>query len=425
MTSTAAAARRTARTFRRRTALPTAGTVVLAALAAVATPLAWAPPAAADGQCTFPAKPFEGRPWSLKRVLLDQLWVRTRGEGVKVAVIDTGVDDDHPQLKGAVDTKLGKNMLTRKPEKDEYGNVPERGAENGTDDTVGHGTKVAGIIAARPADDTGFVGMAPGATIIPIQQNDANGSGSTTTLAASIRHAVNVGARVINISQDTAKPLQPDSELERAVNDALAKGVVIVASAGNDGLGGNVKETYPASYEGVIAVASSDRNNERAPFSQSGDFVDIAAPGVDMISTVPGGGHCADNGTSFSAPYVAGVAALLVAEHPDWKPHQIAAQLEQTAERSVPGHDRHVGWGVIDPVRALTEDDKPIEKPVAREGVDRAEPPTPAELHLGETPQERTERLGTYVVVGGGVLVSVIAGGSLVYRDWRRRRVTG
>jgi type VII secretion-associated serine protease mycosin len=425
MTSTAAAARRTARTFRRRTALPTAGTVVLAALAAVATPLAWAPPAAADGQCTFPAKPFEGRPWSLKRVLLDQLWVRTRGEGVKVAVIDTGVDDDHPQLKGAVDTKLGKNMLPRKPKKDEYGNVPERGAENGTDDTVGHGTKVAGIIAARPADDTGFVGMAPGATIIPIQQNDANGSGSTTTLAASIRHAVNVGARVINISQDTAKPLRPDSELERAVNDALAKGVVIVASAGNDGLGGNVKETYPASYEGVIAVASSDRNNERAPFSQSGDFVDIAAPGVDMISTVPGGGHCADNGTSFSAPYVAGVAALLVAEHPDWKPHQIAAQLEQTAERSVPGHDRHVGWGVIDPVRALTEDDKPIEKPVAREGVDRAEPPTPAELHLGETPQERTERLGTYVVVGGGVLVSVIAGGSLVYRDWRRRRVTG
>jgi type VII secretion-associated serine protease mycosin len=425
MTSTAAAARRTARTFRRRTALPTAGTVVLAALAAVATPLAWAPPAAADGQCTFPAKPFEGRPWSLKRVLLDQLWVKTRGEGVKVAVIDTGVDDDHPQLKGAVDTELGRNMLPRKPKKDEYGNVPERGAENGTDDTVGHGTKVAGIIAARPADDTGFVGMAPGATIIPIQQNDANGSGSTTTLAASIRHAVSVGARVINISQDTAKPLQPNSELEQAVNDALAKGVVIVASAGNDGLGGNVKETYPASYEGVIAVASSDRNNERAPFSQSGDFVDIAAPGVDMISTVPGGGHCADNGTSFSAPYVAGVAALLVAEHPDWKPHQIAAQLEQTAERSVPGHDRHVGWGVIDPVRALTEDDKPIEKPVAREGVDRAEPPTPAELHLGETPQERTERLGTYVVVGGGVLVSVIAGGSLVYRDWRRRRVTG
>ncbi|MTE21276.1 type VII secretion-associated serine protease mycosin [Streptomyces sp. TRM43335] len=413
-----------ARTPRRWTALPTAAALGVAALGAVAAPLAWAPPAAADtGQCTFPAEPFEGRPWSLKRVLLDQLWEKTKGRGVKVAVIDTGVDDDHPQLKDAVDAELGKRFL-KTPEKDEYGNSVKPPAANGTDDTVGHGTKVAGIIAARPADNTGFVGIAPEATIIPIQQNDAQGNGDTTTMARSIEHAVEAGAKVINISQDTSTPLKPNSDLEQAVNKALAEGVVIVASAGNDGLGGNVKETYPASYEGVIAVASSDRNNERAPFSQSGDFVDVAAPGVDMISTVPGGGHCADNGTSFSAPYVAGVAALLVAEHPDWEPRHVAAQIAQTAERSVPGHDRHVGWGVIDPVRALTEDDRRIEEPVAREGVDRAEPPTPAELHLGETPQERDERLGTYAVVGGGVLVSVIAGGSLVHRDWRRRRET-
>ncbi|GAA3637930.1 type VII secretion-associated serine protease mycosin [Streptomyces chitinivorans] len=407
---------------RRWAALPTAAAIGLAALGAVAGPLAWAPPAAADtGQCTFPAKPFEGRPWSLKRVILDQLWEKTKGEGVKVAVIDTGVDDDHPQLKEAVDAGLGMSNLPA-PEKDEYGNTPKPPAKDGTEDTVGHGTKVAGIIAARPAENTGFVGIAPGATIIPIQQNDAAGRGDTDSMAEAIDHAVDVGAKVVNISQDTTRALKPNSKLEQAVNRALAKNVVIVASAGNDGLGGNVKETYPASYEGVIAVASSDRNNERAPFSQSGDFVDVAAPGVDMISTVPGGGHCADNGTSFSAPYVAGVAALLVAEHPDWEPHHIAAQIAQTAERSVPGHDRHVGWGVVDPVRALTEDDRRIEKPVAREGVDRAEPPTPAELHLGETPQERDRRLGTYTVVGGGVLVSVIAGGSLVYRDWRRRR---
>ncbi|HEX5569521.1 MAG TPA: type VII secretion-associated serine protease mycosin [Streptomyces sp.] len=408
------------------TAFRTTAAFGLTLLTSLAGQLVWAPQAAADGgQCTFPAKPFEGRPWSLKRVLLDQLWEESKGAGVKVAVIDTGVDDDHPQLKDAVDTKLGKNFLPENPKKDRYGDVPERGAENGTDDTVGHGTKVAGIIAARPSKDTGFVGLAPEATIIPIQQNDANGSGTAGTLASAIRYAVDVGAHVINISQDTAEALEPDSSLKQAVDYALAKEVVIVASAGNDGLGGNVKETYPASYEGVIAVASSDRNNERAPFSQSGDFVDIAAPGVDMISTVPKGGHCADNGTSFSAPYVAGVAALLVAEHPEWKPHQIAAQLKQTAERSIPGHDRHVGWGVIDPVRALTEDDEPIDEPVAREGVGRVEPPTVAKLHLGETPRERNERLGTYTVVGGGVLVSVIAGGSLVYRDWRRRRTTG
>lgn len=404
---------------RRWTALPAA-----VALTAVGLPVAWAPPAAADaGQCTFPAQPFEGRPWSLKRVLLEELWEHTKGKGVKVAVIDTGVDDDHPQLKDAVEAKLGKNYLPP-PKEDEYGNKPKPLAADGTEDTVGHGTKVAGIIAARPAENTGFVGLAPEATIIPIQQNDASGSGTAKTLARSIDHAVSVGAHVINISQDTAGAAEPDPSLKESVDKALAAGVVVVASAGNDGLGGNVKKTYPASYEGVIAVASSDRNNERAPFSQSGDFVDIAAPGVDMISTVPKGGHCADNGTSFSAPYVAGIAALLVAKHPDWKPHNIAAQLMQTAERSIPGHDRHVGWGVIDPVRALTEDDKRIEEPVAREGVDGGDPPTPAKLHLGETTQERNERLGTYVVIGGAVVVSVIAGGSLVHRDWRRRRAT-
>ncbi|GAA2397355.1 type VII secretion-associated serine protease mycosin [Streptomyces glaucosporus] len=423
-TSEAAGPRPAAGTFRDRcrrwTALPAA-----VALTAVGLPVAWAPPAAADvGQCTFPAKPYEGRPWSLKRVLLEELWKNTRGEGVRVAVIDTGVDDDHPQLKEAVDAGSGRRFL-KDPEKDEYGNAPEPLAKNGTDDLVGHGTKVAGIIAARPADDTGFVGIAPEATIIPIQQNDAEGRGTSKTLAAAIDYAVGADADVINISQDTAGAVEPDPSLKEAVDRALAKGVVVVASAGNDGQGGNVKETYPASYEGVIAVASSDRNNERAPFSQSGDFVDVAAPGVDMISTVPGGGHCADNGTSFSAPYVAGVAALLVAEHPDWEPRHIAAQIMQTAERSVPGHDRHVGWGVVDPVRALTEDDRRIDEPVAREGLDKGEPPTPAKLHLGETTRERNERLGTYAVIGGGVLVSVIAGGSLVHRDWRRRRAAG
>lgn len=408
---------------RRWTALPLAAAVGFSGFAAVGGSLAWAPPAVAEGgQCTFPAEPFEGRPWSLKRVLLDQVWDTTKGKGVQVAVIDTGVDDDHPQLKDAVDAGKGKNFIPKKPKKDASGRVPERGKENGTTDTVGHGTKVAGIIAARPSDKTGFVGLAPEATIIPIQQNDVQGSGTAGTLAQSIDYAVAAGADVINISQDTAEALKPESSLKQAVDGALAAGVVVVASAGNDGLGGNVKETYPASYEGVIAVASSDRNNERAPFSQSGEFVDIAAPGVDMVSTVPRDGHCADHGTSFSAPYVAGVAALLVAEHPDWEPHQIAAQLEQTAERSVPGHDRHVGWGVIDPVRALTEDDEPIDEPVADEGVEQAEPPTPAKLGLGETTQERNERLGTYVLISGGVLVGVIAGGSLVYRDWRRRR---
>ncbi|MCP9986231.1 type VII secretion-associated serine protease mycosin [Streptomyces sudanensis] len=399
-------------------------TAVLAAAAFLGITLP-APPAAADaadtpGQCTYPAKPYEGRPWALQRVLLDELWKQSTGKGVRVAVIDTGVDVRHPQLKPAVDVGSGVNLIP-KDATDEHGNKVERGKEDGTTDTVGHGTKVAGIIAARPMRGTGFVGLAPDATIIPIQQNDADGNGTAGTLASAIRHAIAEKADVINISQDTANAIEPTPLLKEAVQQALDEEIVVVASAGNDGLDGNVKKTYPASYEGVLAVAASDRNNERAAFSQSGDFVGVAAPGVDMITTVPGGGHCADNGTSFSAPYVAGIAALIKAKHKDWTRKQIVAQIQQTAERSIAGHDRLVGWGVVDPVRALTEDDRPIEAPVAHEGVTKAEPPTPAELHLGETPEQRNARLATYVVVGGGVLVAAIAGTAIALRDARRR----
>ncbi|MEU8992137.1 type VII secretion-associated serine protease mycosin [Streptomyces sp. NPDC048558] len=391
-----------------------------AAIAFLGVPLA--PTATAADQCTFPGKPYEGRPWALQRVLLDEVWKQSRGKDVRVAVIDTGVDVKNRQLAPAVDVKSGRNYLPPNL-KDDNGNKIERGSDNGTTDTVGHGTKVAGIIAARPTQGTGFVGLAPEATIIPIQQNDAEGHGDTDSLAQAINYAANQAkADVINISQDTVNPITATSTLERAVKNALAQEIVIVASAGNDGLDGNVKKTYPASYDGVLAVAASDRNNERAAFSQSGDFVDVAAPGVDMISTVPGGGHCADNGTSFSAPYVTGVAALIKAKHPRWTQEQITAQIMQTAERSIPGHDRLVGWGVVDPVRALTEDDKPNDHPVpSNEGAGQAEAPTVAQLPLGETPQERAARLGTYVVVGSLVLVAAIAGGAVAMRDGRRR----
>ncbi|MFF8445786.1 type VII secretion-associated serine protease mycosin [Streptomyces californicus] len=398
---------------------------VLTVSAAAAVLLVTLPalPAAAEDttSCTFPSKKYPGRPWSLQRVLLDELWKQSTGKGVRVAVIDTGVDVRNEQLTPAVDTEAGRNFLP-KGLKTPDGVKIERGKENGTTDTVGHGTKVAGIIAAREAKGTGFTGIAPDATIIPIQQNDAEGHGDTATLADAITYAVDkADADVINISQDTADAVKPSTKLKEAVDRALAQQVVVVASAGNDGLGGNVKETYPASFDGVLAVASSDRNNERAPFSQSGDFVGIAAPGVDMVSTVPGGGHCADNGTSFSAPYVAGVAALIRAKHRDWTQAQIVAQIQQTAERSVAGHDNAVGWGVVDPVRALTEDDRPIDRPVASEGMSKGKAPTPAELPLGETADERNARLATYVVVGGGVLVAAIAGTAVAVRDRRRR----
>ncbi|MGP4047228.1 type VII secretion-associated serine protease mycosin [Streptomyces sp. 2A115] len=389
-----------------------AGTTAISSIASAG------PVLAAGDQCTFPNKKYAGRPWALQRVLLDELWSQSKGKGVRVAVIDTGVDTKNPQLTGAVDASSGANYL---PEKDAKGEPIDRGKDDGTTDTVGHGTRVAGIIAARPAGKTGFVGLAPEATIIPVKQNDSEGHGTAETLAAAIRHAIQAKADVINISQDTANAVEPDPALKQAVDAALNAEIVVVASAGNDGLGGTVKQTYPASYEGVLAVAASDRNNERAAFSQAGEFVGVAAPGVDMISTVPKGGHCSDNGTSFSAPYVAGVAALIKAKHDDWTQAQIATQIEQTAERSVAGHDRLVGWGVVDPVRALTEDEEPVESRSPQGGISQAEAPTPAKLHLGETVEERNARFATYVAVGAAVAVAGLSGVAVAWRDARRR----
>ncbi|MFE6852564.1 type VII secretion-associated serine protease mycosin [Streptomyces sp. NPDC057674] len=376
-----------------------------------------------SGECTFPMKKqIADTPWPLQRVLLDELWQDTKGKGVRVAVIDTGVDDVNPQLKKAVDAKAGKDYL--KPDKENRGFGDEqRGKTDGTVDLVGHGTKVAGIIAARPADGTGFVGLAPEATIIPIRQNDEKNSGKADTMAEAITWAVAKGAHVINISQDTTQRLGPETKMAKAVAAAIKNDVVVVASAGNDGMDGKSKLTYPAAFPGVLAVASSDRNNERAAFSQSGPMVGVAAPGVDIVSTVPGGGQCVDNGTSFSAPYVAGVAALLRAEHKDWSAAQIIARIQQTAVRPVNGRDDYIGWGVVDPVRALA--DTPGTPPTAPTPDPRPpKPPTPepARLALSETPQERSERLATYTLGIGVVLVAVVAGTATVIRDSRRGR---
>ncbi|WP_399553183.1 type VII secretion-associated serine protease mycosin [Streptomyces sp. gCLA4] len=403
------------------------GTAV-AATAAGAAPAAAAPhpPAAAPhppyglrldgaGECTFPMKKqIEDRPWALQRLLLDELWAQTKGKdksgaSVRVAVIDTGVDRANPQLSGAIDVGAGKDFVD-----------PKGG--DGTTDTIGHGTKVAGLIAARPQQGTGFVGLAPDATIIPIRQNDGQGKGNALSLSQAIDHAVAKGAQVINISQDTDVQLSADSELGKSVQKAVAANIVVVASAGNDGMSGQKRKTYPAAFPGVLAVGASDRNNERAVFSQPGDFIGVAAPGVDMVSTVPGFGQCIDNGTSFSAPYVAGVAALLRAEHGDWSAQQIVWQIQNTAERAVNGRDDYVGWGVVDPVRALSQDQQAPKAPVPDPGPPPATAPQAAALQLTETAQERQERYGTYALGIGAVLIAVIAGTATVVRDARSRR---
>ncbi|MFF8775173.1 type VII secretion-associated serine protease mycosin [Kitasatospora sp. NPDC015120] len=374
------------------------------------------PGIAAAGECGKNAQDVQAVPWSLQRMVLDELWQggTVTGAGVLVAVIDTGVDDQNPQLANKV--LDGGSLL-----KDKEGKQVEGG---GKDDRVGHGTKVAGIIAAARSERTGFVGIAPGATVLSIRQNDAEGNGDVHSLVAAVNSAVQQGAKVINISQDVRGAGDTRfvgyEELKAAIDNAENRGVVVVASSGNDGQKG---DTYPAAFRTVLAVGASDRNNERTYFSQYGDFVDVAAPGVDMLSTVPRGGQCVDNGTSFAAPYVSGLAALLVGAHPDWKPSQVRAWIEQTAQRTDRKANEYIGWGVVDPVKAVTTAPAaPADRPVEDPPVDLASAPiVPRPLGLGETQADRDGRTATYVLGIGVLLVALLIGGGVVLRDHRRR----
>ncbi|MCF2539686.1 type VII secretion-associated serine protease mycosin [Streptomyces sp. FB2] len=388
---------------------------VLAVTGVCVTASPFAPTAAADGgpdfglsastECVFGGDVIKSTPWSLQRILLDQLWEHSTGKDVKVAVIDTGVDKRNQQLTAAVTG--GKSFVDGSAARD----------------IEGHGTRVAGIIAARPLKGTGFVGLAPDADILSYRYTGGQEKqGDSGTMSQAIRAAVAAGADVINISSDTANK-EDNLGLRQAVAFAVGKGALIVAAAGNDGADGKFADTYPAAYDGVLAVGASDRNDERAFFSQSGDFVDVAAPGVGMVSTVPGGGQCTADGTSFAAPYVAGVAALLKQKHPEWKAAQIATRIEETAQRPGRGPNGYIGWGVVDPVAALSDDSTPGASP-------EPDPPVkagsggvvPMAVTMGETEAERERRTAIYVLGTGVALALVIAGSGVAVRDWRSRR---
>ncbi|MFE2230583.1 type VII secretion-associated serine protease mycosin [Streptomyces kronopolitis] len=376
-----------------------------------------AAPAVADenvplnsGECKFGADYIKETPWSLQRILTNQMWAYGKGKGIRVGVIDTGIDADNPQIKDAIGSG-GITLVKGKP----------------TDDKVGHGTKVAGIIAARPVKGSGFYGIAPEATVVPFQQTSQEKPGTADSLATAIKKAVDEHMDIINISQGTSANPRLLPTLENAVKYANAHKVLIVASAGNGGADGGEKNMYPAAYSddypNVLAVAASDRNNERAPFSQSGPFVQIAAPGVDMVSTVPDGGNCVDQGTSFAAPYVAGAAALLKAKHPSWTPQQLIWHLEKTAERTRPNRDDFIGWGVVDPVAALNDNTTPTGEPKPDKPSNVADGSNihPVAVALGESPEDRRARYSIYIVGGGLLAVGTVVGSAIALRDWRRK----
>lgn len=282
--------------------------------------------------------PLRSEQWALGNLGIESAWTRSRGAQVDIAVIDTGVAATHPDLRGKVCSGvayLGGNGVAQ--------------TGKGATDPHGHGTHVAGIAAASAGDGVGIAGVAPDARIMAIRVMDAQGRGHTADVARGITWAVDHGAEVINLS--LGGPDTPSMRI--AVEYALSNGVVVVAAAGNDGAGLN-DPSYPAAYDGAIAVASYDRNGTVSSFSTRGAYVDVAAPGSWILSTLNTGSWGRMSGTSMATPHVAGIAALLIAQQPNRTPAQVRERLESTAvDAGDPGPDPAYGVGRVRPVAAL------------------------------------------------------------------------
>ena len=229
--------------------------------------------------------------WGFPKIGAPTAWDRTRGAGVVVAVIDTGIEASHPDISGQV-------VSQRDFVDNDYV------AQDGN----GHGTHTGGTVAAKSNNALGVASMAWDAKIMAVRVLDNNGSGTYSAIANGITYAADNGAKVINMSLGGSAG---STTLQNAVVYAYNRGLTIVASAGNNG---NTAPNYPAYYSQCIAVAATDQSDRRATFSTYGSWVDVAAPGVQIGSTYKGGQYVYMDGTSMAAPHVAGLAALLAAQ---------------------------------------------------------------------------------------------------------------
>jgi subtilisin family serine protease len=251
-----------------------------------------------------------------------EAWTQSNGSGVVVAVLDTGVQISHPDLAGNIWTNSGE-IAGNGIDDDANGVVDDVHGANAfdgsanIDDDNGHGTHVAGIIAARKGNGIGGSGLAPGAKIMPVKVLDANMAGTTDSLAAGIRYAVDNGARILNVSVNSD---QPADALKSAVDYAAQKGAIIVASAGNNGRNIDLLPSYPASLTSaaVFSIAAETADGVLWNLSNTGLLsVDLAAPGEHIASTATGSGYQSRTGTSAAAPFVSASLALLSSARPD------------------------------------------------------------------------------------------------------------
>lgn len=321
---------------------------VALALGPSATTASAAPP---KGACTNPdpGRPVErSLPWAQELLKPQRAWPFSTGAGVTVAVVDSGVDADQPQLRRPGKVLRGRDFYL-------VGTLP------GNYDCVSHGTGVAGIIAADRATGIGFQGIAPGARILPVRvsERETSDNGQTEVippqiLAKGIRFAVDSGARVINLSMSGNQDQAP---VRAAIAYAVAKDVVVVAAAGNQQTNtSGILPSYPAQYPGVLGVGAIDIAGKRLGASQLGPYVDLVAPGAGVLTTTRRTGHAYSDGTSFAAPFVAGSAALVRAAYPKMTAAQVIQRLQATATPARGGAgSAEYGAGIVDPYRAVTE----------------------------------------------------------------------
>jgi thermitase len=271
---------------------------------------------------------FSTQQWGPQKVQAPAAWDITRGSSsVRIAIVDTGVQYNHPDLSGKV--VLGHDYVD---------------GDNDPYDGNGHGTHCAGIAAAVTNNSTGIAGMAPNASILAVRVLDSNGSGTLDAVANGIIYAADNGAKVISLSLGGSVG---STTLQNAVNYAWNKGAVIVAAAGNSGISA---PSYPAYYSNAIAVAATTSSDVKASYSNWGSWVDVAAPGSSIYSTYPTNTYTSLSGTSMATPHVAGLAGLLAAQ--GRSNSNIRAAIQNTAD-PISGTGTYWTYGRINAYRAV------------------------------------------------------------------------
>ncbi|MBS3784133.1 MAG: S8 family serine peptidase, partial [Anaerolineae bacterium] len=300
---------------------------------------------------------YQAQQWNLRLIGLPEAWVFTRGSTGPIAVIDTGVDLDHPDLAGKLWTNAGE-IESNGVDDDGNGYTDDVhgwdfvSSDGLPDDDHGHGSHVAGIAAAQTDNGAGVAGVAWESPIMPLRVLNSSGEGGWADVLMAMVYAADNGASVLNLSlgQEPGDPQNPVpvQAVQATISYVQAGGCLVLAAAGNND-SQPAPVMYPAASPGVVAVAATTQSDGAWDRSNRGPEVDVAAPGVSIFSTTKNGGYTWLSGTSMATPHVSGLAALLWSLDPGLKADQVTHVITSTAhDVHTPGWDERTGWGRID-----------------------------------------------------------------------------